>query len=49
MKSIAGKGNISSSSRNPGKFVHNAIAAISVVIQADNFAIVMKSFDNARP
>jgi hypothetical protein len=35
MKSIAAKGNFSSSSRNPGKFVHNAIAAISVAIQAD--------------
>ena len=48
MKSIAHKGHFSSS-RNPSQIVHDAIASMSVAIQQDNCAIVMKSFEQARP
>ena len=47
IKSIANKGHISS--KNPEKFVRDAIAAISAAIQVDNYAIVMKSFESVRP
>jgi hypothetical protein len=47
MKSISRKGHLSS--RNPEKFVSDAIASISVAIQADNAAMVLKSFEDARP
>ena len=47
IKSIARKGHISSA--NPDKFFQKAIAAISVAIQVDNCAIVMNSFQHARP
>jgi hypothetical protein len=48
MKSISNKGD-KSSQHNPQKYVHDAIAAISVAIQVDNHAMVMSSFQNARP
>ena len=48
MKSISRRGHLSSS-RNPEKFVRDAIVAISVAIQVDNAAIVLKSFEDARP
>ena len=48
IRSISKQGEISSL-RNPHKFASNAIAAISVAIQVDNHAIVMRSFENARP
>ena len=48
IRSISKQGEISSF-RNPSKFAKNAIAAISVAIQVDNHAIVMRSFENARP
>jgi len=48
LSSISNKGHISSS-RNPRKFVDDAIAAISVAIQEDNTAMVMKCFERARP
>ena len=48
MNTISNKGLISSS-RNPRKFVDDAIAAISVAIQVDNTAMVLKSFEKARP
>ena len=47
IKSIANKGHISS--KNPEKFVRDAIASISAAIQVDNYAIVMKSFESVRP
>ena len=35
--------------QNTDKIAANAITAISVAIQADNYAMVMKSFKDARP
>jgi hypothetical protein len=48
IKRIANTGRLSSA-RDPSTFIHNAIASISVAIQVDNHAMVMKSFQKARP
>jgi hypothetical protein len=48
IKRVANTGRLSSA-REPSMFIHNAIASISVAIQVDNHAMVMKSFQQARP
>ena len=48
LKTIAKTGDLSAE-RGWEKFAANAITAISIAIQSDNYAMVMKSFKDARP
>jgi hypothetical protein len=48
IKHLAKTGDLSAN-RNPEETASNAITAISIAIQADNYAMVMKSFRDARP
>jgi len=50
MNTISKSGHLSSlsSTRDPIKIAHHAIASISVAIQVDNTAILMNSFAEAR-